>query len=275
MTRVRLLVTTVVVACSLLVLPALADAQGRRAVRVVRPRTTAVFIGGYYNPFFYDPFYPRWYAPYAQWYPPYVGYGRGYDLSASMRLQVAPRETEVFIDGYYAGTVDDFDGVFQRLHLEPGDHDLVLYLEGHRSYEQKLYLQPGRTFGIRHSMEPLGTGEAAPPRPAGGALPSSGGARQAPNQPGARPAPSRPGERPADAQGEFGALALRVQPEDAEIVIDGERWEGSADGERLVVQLGPGAHTIEIRKDGYRSYITDVSIRSRETTTLNVAMTRQ
>lgn len=142
----------------------------------------------------------------------------------------------------------------------------MLYLEGHRSYEQKLYLQPGRTFNVRHVMEPLAAGEAAPPRPAGGALPPSGGAR---------PAPRRPGERPADVQGEFGALALRVQPGDADVRIDGERWEGSPDDERLVVQLAPGVHTVEIRREGYRSYITDVTIRSRETATLNVAMTRQ
>lgn len=267
-TRARFLIATAIVGLAALSLPESADAQ-RRAVRVVRPRTTTVFIGAYYNPFFYDPFYPGWGRPYAQWYPPY--YGHGYDLSAAMRLQVSPRETEVFIDGYYAGTVDDFDGVFQRLRLEPGDHDLVLYLDGYRSHEQKLYLQPGRTFSVRHVMEPLGTGEAAPARPSGAPLPSSGPVRPLPRRPG----DSRPVERPADVQGEYGSLALRVQPADAEVLIDGERWEGSPQDERLVVQLAPGTHTVEIRKDGYRRYITEVSIRSRETATLNVAMTRQ
>jgi hypothetical protein len=245
-------------------------ASARHAVRAAAPRAT-VFIGGYYNPFFSDPFYPDWYAPYGRWYPPfygygYYGYGSVYDLSAAMRLQVSPRQTEVFVDGYYAGTVDDFDGVFQRLRLEPGEHDLVLYLEGHRRYEQKVYLQPGRSFDIRHTMEPLAAGEAAPPRPAGGPLPSGGSQRGEPR---------RPGERPVELQGEFGALALRVQPADAEVLIDGERWQASAENERLVVQLAPGAHTVEIRKDGYRSYITDVTIHSRETATLNVSMTRQ
>ena len=105
----------------------------------------------------------------------------------------------------------------------------------------------------------------APQRPAGGPLPSSPGGRQSP----------RPGNRPVDAQGEFGSLALRVQPADAEVLIDGQRWEGAADGERLVVQLAPGVHAIEIRKEGFRSYITEVVIRSRETASLNVAMTPQ
>jgi hypothetical protein len=249
-------------------LPSEAAAQGRRAVRVVRPRTT-VFIGAYYNPFVYDPFYPRWYyRPYAQW--PYYGYGYGYGLSAALRLQVAPRETEVFIDGYYAGTVDDFDGFFQRLHLEPGDHDLELYLPGHRSLQQKVYLQPGRTFRLRHTMEPLVAGETPPVRPAGAAPPASGGSR-----PGPRPGAREPAERRPAVESEFGSIALRVQPADAEVLIDGERWESSAGDDRLVVQVAPGVHRIEIRKDGFRSYFTDVTVRPRETATLNVAMTRQ
>ena len=35
---------------------------------------------------------------------------------SSMRLQVKPLDTMVFVDGYFAGIVDDFDGTFQRLH---------------------------------------------------------------------------------------------------------------------------------------------------------------
>lgn len=274
-TRARLLVTIAALGAATLAMPEPAAAQGRAAVRrPARARAEkTVFIGGYYNPFFYNPFifyaplYPTWYASFGPWFPPYYGYGRGYyDSSAAMRLHVTPRETEVFVDGYYAGTVDDFDGVFQRLRLEPGDHDVVLYLEGHRPYEQKLYLQPGRTFSIRHMMEPLAPGETAPARPSGGALPPSAAQRSSARL---------PGEPPPDAQAEFGALALRVQPDDAEVLIDGQRWEGSAEAERLVVQLAPGVHTLEIRKDGYRSYITEVTIRSRETASLNVAMTPQ
>ena len=101
-------------------------------------------------------------GPYG-WYPPFAyGYGPPY---SSLRLQISPRDTEVFIDGYYAGIVDDFDGFMQRLHVEAGDHTIQLFLAGHRTAEQKVYLQPGGTFRIRHTMEPLATGEAAPARP--------------------------------------------------------------------------------------------------------------
>jgi len=295
---------------ALLVLPAVADAQARRGVarvsgvpRVIRSRP-AVRVGIYYGPsIYYRPWYASrvgWYDPfysyppyYSQWYPPpyygggYYGqgyYGRGYyDLSSSLRLQVSPKEAEVFIDGYYAGTVDNFDGVFQRLHLEPGEHDLELFLPGHRSLTQKIYLQPVSTFRVRHTMEPLGAGEAEPLRPVGTPPPSAGAPPQGgpvgPERPPARgpqrPAPPRARERAPNVESDFGSVALRVQPGDATITIDGERWDGAQGEERLVVQLASGTHNVEIRKDGYRTYITDITVRRGETTPLNVSLTRQ
>ena len=59
------------------------------------------------------------------------------------------------------------------------------------------------------------------------------------------------------------------------MTIDGERWDGAQDQDRLVVQLGAGTHTVEIRRDGYRTYITDITVRPGETTTLNVSLTSQ
>jgi hypothetical protein len=303
--RVSAIAAACAMVSSVLVVPAPADAQVRIArprpvVRtVVRPGRT-VFAGGYYYPAIYRPglwygsfgYGPRYYGPaYSQWGP--LGYGR-YDLSGSMRLQVEPEETEVFIDGYYAGQVDDFDGVFQRLHLEPGEHDLELYLPGHRVHTQRLYLQPGRTFRIRHTMQPLGPGESEPARPSGASLstgtpqqrslppPAGGRVPQARPSTGAQGPPSsvdgrgqEPAPGPASRAEGFGQLSLRVQPTDAEVLIDGERWEGTLDSERLNVQLGAAIHRLEIRKDGYRSYFTDVTIRNGDTLTLNVALTKQ
>jgi hypothetical protein len=275
-----------VAAASVLASPA-ADAQPRgvavrrsviavRPTFVVRPRST-VFIGGYYSPSFYRaPLYYGGYrygyfgAPFSYQWPPY-GFG-SYDLSGSVRLQVSPKQTEVFVDGYYAGTVDDFDGMFQRLNVEPGDHEIELYLAGHRIHRQRMYLQPGRTFTIRHSMEPLAAGEPEAERPSGAPLPARGGRDPQPAGGGVSaeqrpPSPARPDDS--------GELSVRVQPQDAEVIIDGETWAGTLDDERLVVQLAPGVHRLEIRKDGYRPYFTDVTIRTGETRRLNVALTRQ
>jgi hypothetical protein len=296
--------------------PVAARAVGRPAV-VVRSRP-AVIAGGYYGrPFYgstvhigvgfggyygfggfygfsgyYAPSYAGYYRPYYAGYYPYYGatyfgpwpqypYYGAYDLGGSVRTQVMPRQTEVFVDGYYAGTVDDFDGTFQRLNVEPGDHSIELFLPGHRPHELSVYVQPGRTFNIRHVMEPLAPGDPEPARPVGAPLPPGGITTRGPvpRDPGAAapypppPAPPRVNGAQPSAQG-FGQLSLRVQPGDAEVHIDGERWEGALTNERLEVQLGAGLHRLEIRKDGYRSYFTDVTILDGGTRTLNVAMTR-
>jgi hypothetical protein len=292
------------IAGTLAAFPSNAEAQRRGAVRrpaivvrppvVVRARPT-VFVGGFYYPSLYRPslyygyggYYGDggYYRPYYAGSPYYQGpYGYRYDLSGNVRTQVAPRQTEVFIDGYYAGTADDFDGVFQRLHIEPGEHDVELYLPGHHPYQQRVYVQPGRTFSIRHTMQPLAAGEPEPARPNGAPLPPPGGrdpgvaSRQPPGDPrGAGPDPRNtdPGARvPSAAAQGFGQLSLRVQPGDAEVFIDGEKWEGATAADRLDVQLGAGVHRLEIRKDGYRSYFTDVTIGNGQTRTLNVALTR-
>jgi hypothetical protein len=59
---------------------------------------------------------------------------------ASVHLDVMPRDAEVYVDGYYAGVVDDFDGMFQRLRVEPGEHEVTLYRDGYRAFHQRAYL---------------------------------------------------------------------------------------------------------------------------------------
>src|SRR5207248_343025 len=80
---------------------------------------------------------------------------------------VKPKEAMVYLDGYYAGIVDDFDGAFQRLRTSPGGHELTLYLDGFRTYSERVYLGADNTFKLRHRMEKLAGGEVAerPPAP--------------------------------------------------------------------------------------------------------------
>ena len=306
--------TIAAIVLALLLLPVVSEAQARRAVPRAapagRPQTAAVqrapynrpYYGGryygaryygsrYYAPRYYGSFYYGYpysggYAYYGSGYGFSIGVGAGYpygyaygypygyaygypnsypyDLSSSLRLQVTPRETEVYIDGYPAGTVDDFDGTFERLRVGPGNHTVELYLPGHRVFERKVLLQPSNTLSVRHAMEPLAPGEAEPSRPV--APPPPPGESSDPDQPGER-------DRISVSSAQFGSLALRVQPGGAQVTIDGEKWE--SDSDRLVVQLGSGVHNIEIRQDGFRTFVTDITIRPNETTPLNVAMTRQ
>jgi hypothetical protein len=66
-----------------------------------------------------------------------------------------------------------------------------------------------------------------------------------------------------------------VQPANAEVLIDGERWEGPSGDDRLVVQVAPGLHHVEVRHDGYRTYQSDVNVRPGESSTVNISLTRQ
>jgi hypothetical protein len=272
-TRIKAIAFVAALGVAATLVPDQADAQGRRGAHVA-PRRGGVVVAAYYRPLFYDPFfYDPWFYPYRSgWYPPYpyYGYGQFYDRSASLRLQVSPRETEVFVDSYYAGTVDNFDGFLQRLHLGPGEHEVTLYLSGYRTVTQKIFLQPGGTFRIRHTMESLPAGTAPEPRPVAPAAPSPGA--QGPQGPAGAPS-----ARPAPRAGEstFGALAIRVQPGDAEVFIDGERWEGPSADEALVVQIAPGGHRIEVRRDGYRSYTAQFEVRAGETSPINISLPRQ
>ena len=59
------------------------------------------------------------------------------------------------------------------------------------------------------------------------------------------------------------------------VFIDGERWQTSDSDDRLVVDVEPGPHQIEVRRDGYRTYRTDIDVRPGETRTLNVSLSRQ
>ena len=80
--------------------------------------------------------------------------------------------------------------------------------------------------------------------------------------------------RAPEAQG-YGSLAIRVQPADAQILIDDEPWEASADGERLVVQVSAGTHRVEVRKDGFEGFSRSVTVRPGETAAVNVSLSRR
>ena len=81
-----------------------------------------------------------------------VGYAQWDDPHSTTRIIVTPKETEVYVDGGFVGIADDFDGMFQGLRLDPGPHEITLYLNGYRSVHQKLNLSNGATYKIRHAM---------------------------------------------------------------------------------------------------------------------------
>lgn len=110
----------------------------------------------YYDPYSWGPsYYPGYYSGYGYGYPGYGAYG-GYDNSygyerygrygsGAIRLKVKPRQAEVYVDGYYVGRVDDFDGVFQRLTLEVGAHRIDIREPGLQPLSFDVRIRPGET----------------------------------------------------------------------------------------------------------------------------------
>jgi hypothetical protein len=120
------------------------------------------------RPYYYDPFWvsgafgwsPMFYAPWSlMWatggYGPYPGWGLGSTTfnTGALRLKMKPREAQVFVDGFLAGTVDQFDGVFQSLRLAPGGHKVEVRMDGFETLTLDLHIQPDRTMTITQEMK--------------------------------------------------------------------------------------------------------------------------
>ena len=125
-------------------------------------------------------------------------------------------------------------------------------------------------------MERLGPGETSEPPPA----PTPRAQRSATVIPNLPPRHRRPYDRqPVEPEQRieiapdtrFGTLSLRIQPGDAEVLIDGERWTTTPGDSRMNIRLSPGRHKIEIRKDGFERYSEEIGVRENTMFTLNVS----
>ena len=99
---------------------------------------------GYYDPFWF----PYGFYPYVVEHP-----------TAAVNIDVVPRQAEVFVDGYFAGTAG-------KIRTTPGGHAITLFLPGYRTLTQDVYVSPGSTLKLRDSMDRLAAGEVSAPPPA-------------------------------------------------------------------------------------------------------------
>jgi hypothetical protein len=106
------------------------------------------FYGGFGAPFpYYGYGYPYPPGPYSPWQV------SGYDIGG-VRLKIRPRDAQVFVDGNYAGLVDDFDGTFQSLRIEQGGHKIEIHMPGFEDLELDVHVQPGRTITLSETLRP-------------------------------------------------------------------------------------------------------------------------
>ncbi len=233
--------------------------------------------GGYYPGWGYGSWWPYgsfgWYGGY---YGSYYGYPWGWGgggtvyhyverESGSVRVLVDPSEARVYVDGYYAGTVDDFDGLFQRLHVSPGRHEIALKLEGYKTHRVKVYVAPESTVKVHYDMQ-KGQGESF--EDLSKDVRESEVRREREQEERWTESEERAEKDELAAVG--GRLELKVRPEDASVYVDGA-FRGSA-REASALKLAPGRHRIEIVRPGYRTHDREVDIAPGETTDLTIEL---
>jgi hypothetical protein len=121
-------------------------AYGVASDRTHPPHTGDGGHGGGYYPW-YSPWYPYgfgfawdpfwWGAPdpggYPGYGPPVYAGGGPSDGYGGLRLKVKPSDGQVYVDGYFAGVVSEYDGAFQKLKLEVGPHHIEVRAPGYET----------------------------------------------------------------------------------------------------------------------------------------------
>jgi hypothetical protein len=132
----------------------------RGSVPPANPGGGILLPGGYYPGGYYDPwgygyggygggyaggYYGGFYDPWYGGYPTYPQSTYTSNDEGSLKLKIKPREAEVYVDGYFVGVVDDFDGIFQRLHIDSGPHRIEVRAKGYETLEFEVRITPEHT----------------------------------------------------------------------------------------------------------------------------------
>jgi hypothetical protein len=132
-----------------------------------------VGVRNYYRPYVYRPHlsiglgvfmgYP---VPYAYSYPYPInvyGYrapsgpivvGPGSPYYGGVALEITPYDADVYVDGSYAGRVEDFDGSTQPLTLTNGTHRIEVQAEGYAPLVFDVGVQAGQIIPYRGDLQP-------------------------------------------------------------------------------------------------------------------------
>ena len=127
----------------------------------------------YYRPYVFRPRYSIGFGifsgypvPYTYSYPyPIVVYGYraprervmiapGSPYYGGVALEMTPYDADVFVDGEYAGHVEDFDGTTQPLTLSAGPHQIEVQAQGYEPMRVFVEVQPGQVIPYRGDLRP-------------------------------------------------------------------------------------------------------------------------
>jgi PEGA domain. len=107
-----------------------------------------LYSGLGWSPYMGDPLDP--------YYSGYGGYSSGvYNThdQGNLKLKVKPRNAKVYVDGYFVGQVDQFDGAFQKLPLNGGRHKVEVRAEGYETAEFDVLITPEQTVTFQGELK--------------------------------------------------------------------------------------------------------------------------
>jgi len=74
------------------------------------------------------------------------------DATGELKIAATPSRAAVFVDGQYAGHVDEFDGVGKAMLLTPGQHRLRIALPGYLPFDTTVDLHPQQKLKIQTGL---------------------------------------------------------------------------------------------------------------------------
>jgi hypothetical protein len=113
----------------------------------------------YQFPYGAYPYY-RYGYPYPPYYYPAPAPGYESDVVAeeveggSVRVDIPQKSATIYVDGFYVGVVEDFDGETEPLNLAPGPHHLEIRAPGYQTAAFDVNIQSGKTITYRAALQP-------------------------------------------------------------------------------------------------------------------------
>ncbi len=208
--------------------------------------------------------YVAW--PGAWWYgyPPYyvAAPGDASQYPGIIETDVKPKRATVSVDGQPLGQARDYDGSWDRLWLEPGEHVLEFSRDGYMTLRRHILLKPGMRLQI---VEQLTKGTGIDPR----------SSSEAAKQPAPEERPASPPADPAPRMGlDRGLLRIACTPGDAAVYLDGEFLARADELARLhgALPVAVGRHRLEVVRPGYASRTLDVEVSADQPARVEVAL---
>jgi hypothetical protein len=78
-------------------------------------------------------------------------------VKSQIKLKVKPERAAVFLDGAFAGTVNEFNGWGQAMLVNPGKHHLKIDLTGYVAFDTDVNLLPYQKITIETNLAPSPT----------------------------------------------------------------------------------------------------------------------